>query len=65
LHLVVGNGNRQLASTVRTRRQFGRQSFHRIELFTNFTTPANVQLRVGGVEESIAVSGESPLVDVQ
>ena len=36
-----------------------------IELVTNFTAPISVQMKVGGVEESITVSGQSPLVDVQ
>src|SRR5439155_13544516 len=36
-----------------------------VELPGNTTVPINVELRVGSVEESITVSGESPLVDVQ
>jgi hypothetical protein len=36
-----------------------------IELASNFTAPVSVQMRVGTVEESITVTGESPLVDVQ
>src|SRR5687767_5239590 len=36
-----------------------------IELETNFTAPINVEMRVGALEESITVTGESPIVDVQ
>jgi hypothetical protein len=36
-----------------------------IELPTNFTASINGELRVGSVEESITVTGETPLVDVQ
>jgi hypothetical protein len=36
-----------------------------IELSANFTAPVNVELRVGQLEETITVSGASPLVDVQ
>jgi hypothetical protein len=36
-----------------------------IVLETNFTAPINVELRVGALEESITVTGESPVVDVQ
>jgi hypothetical protein len=36
-----------------------------IVLETNFTAPINVELRVGALEETITVSGESPVVDVQ
>ncbi len=36
-----------------------------IELPANFTAPVNVQLRVGAFEETVTVSGESPVVDVQ
>jgi carboxypeptidase family protein len=36
-----------------------------IELTTNFTASINAELRVGSLEESITVSGETPLVDVQ
>ena len=31
----------------------------------NFTATINAQLKVGGVEETVTVSGESPVVDVQ
>ena len=34
-----------------------------IELVTNFTAPLNVQLRIGSLEESITVTGASPVVD--
>ena len=36
-----------------------------IELTANFTAPINVQMKVGALSESITVSGQSPLVDVQ
>jgi Carboxypeptidase regulatory-like domain len=36
-----------------------------IELTANFTASINTDMRVGGVEESITVSGASPIVDVQ
>ena len=37
----------------------------RIELPANFTAPVNAELPVGGVEETITVSGASPVVDIQ
>src|SRR5579871_1813927 len=36
-----------------------------IELPANFTAPVNAELRVGAVEETVTVSGASPVVDVQ
>ena len=36
-----------------------------IELSGAFTAPVNVELRVGALEETITVTGESPIVDVQ
>src|SRR5918992_560071 len=36
-----------------------------IALEANFTAPINVEMRVGALEESITVTGESPVVDVQ
>ena len=36
-----------------------------IELVANFTATVNADLRVGGLEETITVSGQSPVVDVQ
>jgi len=36
-----------------------------IELTTNFTATVNSELKVGGVEETITVSGSTPVVDVQ
>src|SRR5712691_4528848 len=36
-----------------------------IELPPNFTAPVNAELRVGSLEETITVSGASPIVDVQ
>src|SRR4029077_8444417 len=36
-----------------------------IELPTNFTATVNGELRVGALEETVTVSGQSPVVDVQ
>jgi hypothetical protein len=36
-----------------------------IALEANFTAPINVEMRIGSLEESITVTGESPVVDVQ
>src|SRR5439155_17618468 len=36
-----------------------------IELTTGFTATVNAELRVGEVEETVTVSGASPVVDVQ
>ena len=36
-----------------------------IELTGAFTAPVNVELRVGALEETITVTGETPIVDVQ
>ena len=36
-----------------------------IDLPNNFTASVNGELRVGGIEETITVSGQSPVVDVQ
>jgi hypothetical protein len=36
-----------------------------ILLEANFTAPINVEMRVGSVAESVTVTGESPVVDVQ
>ena len=36
-----------------------------VELSAGFTAPINVEMRVGGVEESITVSGASPIIDTQ
>ncbi len=36
-----------------------------IELTANFTASVNVDMKVGGVEETVTVSGASPIVDVQ
>ena len=36
-----------------------------IDLPNNFTASVNAELRVGGLEETITVSGPSPVVDVQ
>ena len=34
-------------------------------LDANFTAPVNVEMRVGAIEETVTVTGESPIVDVQ
>ena len=36
-----------------------------VELTGSFTATVNADLRVGGVEETVTVTGESPVVDVQ
>ena len=36
-----------------------------LELATGFTAPANAELRIGALEETITVTGASPVVDVQ
>jgi hypothetical protein len=36
-----------------------------IEMLANFTAQVNAELTVGGVEETVDVTAESPLVDVQ
>ena len=36
-----------------------------IELTVNFTAPVNADMRVGALEETVTVSGASPVVDVQ
>jgi hypothetical protein len=36
-----------------------------VELAGNTTSPINAELKVGALEESVTVSGQSPLVDVQ
>jgi hypothetical protein len=36
-----------------------------LELSANFTAPLNIEMRVGQLQETITVSGASPLVDVQ
>jgi hypothetical protein len=36
-----------------------------IELTTGFTATVNAELRVGALEESVTVSGDAPIVDVQ
>jgi hypothetical protein len=44
---------------------FGTVVRHGIELPTNFTATINVEMRVGAIEESVTVTGDSPVVDVQ
>src|SRR5205809_5892964 len=36
-----------------------------LEVTSNFTATVNADLRVGGLEETVTVSGQSPVVDVQ
>jgi hypothetical protein len=36
-----------------------------IELTTGFTAPVNAEMRVGAIEETVTVTGESPVVDTQ
>src|SRR6476660_767886 len=36
-----------------------------IDVPSNVTVPINVELRVGAIEETVVVSGQSPVVDVQ
>jgi len=36
-----------------------------IQLSANFTAPVNVEMKIGAMEETITVSGSSPVVDVQ
>src|ERR1700680_2100074 len=36
-----------------------------IEVASNVSVPVNAQLRVGAVEETVTVSGSTPVVDVQ
>lgn len=44
---------------------FGTVRREGIELTTGFTAPVSVELRVGDVSETVTVSGEAPVVDVQ
>src|SRR5262245_18734605 len=41
---------------------FGREG---LEVTTGFTAPANAELKVGSIEETVTVTGASPVVDVQ
>ena len=36
-----------------------------IELSASFTAPVNAELKVGGLQETVVVTGESPVVDIQ
>jgi hypothetical protein len=36
-----------------------------LELTSNFTAPLNVEMRLGTIEETITVTGDAPVVDVQ
>jgi hypothetical protein len=44
---------------------FARQQRDNIVLTTGFTAPVNATMTVGGLAETISVTGESPVVDVQ
>jgi Carboxypeptidase regulatory-like domain len=44
---------------------FGTTRREGVELTTGFTAQVNAELRVGGVEETLVVSGAAPLVDTQ
>ncbi|MBI4519761.1 MAG: TonB-dependent receptor, partial [Gemmatimonadetes bacterium] len=44
---------------------FGTVRREGIVLEANFTAPINAELRIGGIEETLTVRGESPIVDVQ
>src|SRR4029079_6558181 len=44
---------------------FGTVSREGIELTSNFTAPINVEMKVGALEETITVTGQSPVVDTQ
>ena len=44
---------------------FGGVKREGVELTSTFTATINAEMRVGGVQETITVSGESPVVDVQ
>jgi hypothetical protein len=44
---------------------FGTVTREKIELISNFTATINGELRVGTVEETVTVSGATPVVDMQ
>ena len=44
---------------------FGTVKREGIEILANFTASVNAELKVGAVAESVTVTGESPLIDVQ
>ena len=44
---------------------FGTVRREGIELTSNFTAPISVEMKVGALEETITVTGESPVVDTQ
>src|SRR5438132_850162 len=44
---------------------FGTVKREGVELTSGFTATVNAELKVGSLEESVTVSGQSPLVDVQ
>ncbi len=54
-----------LASVTFTLPGFNTIKREAVELPTNFTATINADLRVGSLEETVTVSGLSPVVDVQ
>ena len=44
---------------------FSTEARENIDIRANFATPINAQLRVGTQQETVVVTGESPIVDVQ
>src|SRR5688572_7550020 len=44
---------------------FTRQQRDNVVLTTGFTAPVNATMAVGGLAETVSVTGESPVVDVQ
>ncbi|MDO8681386.1 MAG: carboxypeptidase-like regulatory domain-containing protein [Acidobacteriota bacterium] len=44
---------------------FGTVTREKIELISNFTATINIELRVGTIEETVTVSGATPVVDMQ
>src|ERR1700757_4627107 len=44
---------------------FGTVRREGIELTSNFTAPINVEMKIGSLEETITVSGQSPVVDTE
>ena len=44
---------------------FGTVTREKIELISNFTAPINAEMRLGTVQETVTVSGATPVVDMQ
>lgn len=44
---------------------FGTVTREKIELISNFTATINIDMRVGTIEETVTVSGSTPVVDMQ